>query len=754
MFSKKCHRCGEKNCQAEQHCSMCGRTEEVHLARNIDYPFPPTLNLPMPQETCWACMTSFTGHSYGFMCAECDGYRHQEHECHHVLRKLNDALQQMMTAVNTRNASLYPMSQILLTTNHSLEEVNMELGIYLDAYHLDATLDIITFYDGDEQWEGLNYAQGEDIGDLLLDLPSNRYYYEKYALPAKIELLERALVEKGIWIPAHYLSFGGNINKSLESVKDERRDFTHFDEAEVQFYNIGQYPSWNAVQVIDFDSRFWDGGTEGRNHDRPVVVVQWPAFNDEEGKVTFTISPSDKWGGWSSPLGTFRAEDEAETAKSSFETAFDAAELAVTALFKEYGWWGNHDSYDVSTLHNDDAGWKRLGELQSHLSLLMRPGGLLWSSGDVEAFDAYPEDLQTPTHVFEQSGIYIDEDGETDGYTDEEREGTIYLVDQVKSPDLDIRLRYAYELNRLDQFGEQYFDRLDALQRVLESQFDSNEVTIYRALALGDEARPQRRKQTVFPLSMRMSHGQRYWENREMREKYTYETYGEHWSLVPGFEWSYEFPSQYGKPVVIEKRIPYTDVDWYTTLLIMAYGREPEFEVAVNENVFLAENEVKITLYHVTPLDQVPTILENGLEAREGLRSKQIELEPRVWLFGDLDSVDQAIMNWFGDEMVGDEWRSGYAVLQVDLPATWFQDRRVEKTFDPYGSERSWEWSTRESISSEYLEVVDKWEWNESQLVEFQVEPSIMESETIEPHLYLDMDGCFADFAGKMTQRS
>ena len=52
----------------------------------------------------------------------------------------------------------------------------------------------------------------------------------------------------------------------------------------------------------------------------------------------------------------------------------------------------------------------------------------------------------------------------------------------------------------------------------------------------------------------------------------------------------------------------------------MAYGREPQFEVAVNENVFLAENEVKIPLY-VTPITQAAGILTTGLELASGLKA-------------------------------------------------------------------------------------------------------------------------------------
>ena len=290
-------------------------------------------------------------------------------------------------------------------------------------------------------------------------------------------------------------------------------------------------------------------------------------------------------------------------------------------------------------MHNDAAGRERLRDVESHLAMLTRPGSLLWSSGDDSAYDAYPDDLRDPTYIFQDSGIFVDEDGKTDGYTDEERgetyeEGDYFTRPFEESPDLDIRLRYAYTLNRISKLAEQYFSRLRSLRNILEPQFASGEVTLYRAFSLPDGEVPQLRRMTIFPLSMRIGDARRM-ENKEQRLKYNYESYGAHWSLLPGFEWSDDFPSHYGKPYIMEKQIPYTDVDWFTTLLVMAYGREPEWEVAVNENVFLAENEVKIPLYHVTPLDQVSNILETGLEPRIGPRSEGMELEPRVYLFGE-----------------------------------------------------------------------------------------------------------------------
>ena len=637
----------------ELECSRCGETTDLRLTANLDYPAPRSLNNPANQSQCWPCLTYFKGSNYGVLCRECDEMRRQEHESHHVIVELEQALEK------------------------------------LDATSVDVNLDIIIWEDGQESWRGYEYALDENPLDLLLDLPSNRYAYERYVLPKKAR--------------------EGSLSETMP-----RRDFVHFNEASVTFYNTREY-----LQTASEDDEFYL--PEVLNYDRPVILVRWPAFiptttaDESYGMATLSITPR------------ISEEYSAESHTSDFEQEFNRVETVVTDLFKEFSWWSDNQKelYDVSNLHDDAAGRARLRELESHLAMLTRPGSLLWSSGDDSAYDAYPGDLQNPTYVFEQSGIYFDgeDDWETDGYTDEERgepgEEIYRIQDRPKSPDYDIRLRYAYTLNCLSQLAEQYFSRLDDLRRVLKPQFDSGRVTIYRALALTEKQRPVRRRQTIFPLSMRMSGSlTRYWENPEIREKYTYESYGKHWSLIPGFEWSDDFPSYSGgRAVTIEKQIPYTEVDWFNTLLVMAYGREPEFEVAVNENVFLAENEVKIPLYHVTPLTQVASILTTGLEPRIGPRSEGMELEPRVYLFGERESMqDSFIWEEMTDERYGDEWLSGYAILRIDLPAEWFEKRRVVKTFDPDGPEPSWEWSTDELIPPEYIEVEEEWEWAEDDI--------------------------------------
>lgn len=68
-------------------------------------------------------------------------------------------------------------------------------------------------------------------------------------------------------------------------------------------------------------------------------------------------------------------------------------------------------------------------------------------------------------------------------------------------------------------------------------------------------------------------------------------------------------------------------------------------------------------VYHVTPMDNVGTILENGLEPRIGERSLQRgEETPRVYLFPQREDVETALMNWLGDE-----FEDELAIVEVDL---------------------------------------------------------------------------------------
>lgn len=71
------------------------------------------------------------------------------------------------------------------------------------------------------------------------------------------------------------------------------------------------------------------------------------------------------------------------------------------------------------------------------------------------------------------------------------------------------------------------------------------------------------------------------------------------------------------------------------------------------------------TYWHVTPCRNVPAILRNGLVPAVGSRSENArETEPGIYLFGTVEDMENAMMNWLGDETDGtDPW-----LLHVRLP--------------------------------------------------------------------------------------
>lgn len=76
------------------------------------------------------------------------------------------------------------------------------------------------------------------------------------------------------------------------------------------------------------------------------------------------------------------------------------------------------------------------------------------------------------------------------------------------------------------------------------------------------------------------------------------------------------------------------------------------------------------TFYHVTPARNVRDILTKGLIPKRGsLSSKGNEPEDAIFLFADLDSVENALMNWLGDEFEDEEQLSLLAVILDLKPA-------------------------------------------------------------------------------------
>ena len=71
-------------------------------------------------------------------------------------------------------------------------------------------------------------------------------------------------------------------------------------------------------------------------------------------------------------------------------------------------------------------------------------------------------------------------------------------------------------------------------------------------------------------------------------------------------------------------------------------------------------------LYHVTPSSNVENILRVGLEPRIGQASEMIpEDKPRVYLFNNLEYVEEAVITWLGEVY----WNVDLSVLAVDATA-------------------------------------------------------------------------------------
>lgn len=72
-------------------------------------------------------------------------------------------------------------------------------------------------------------------------------------------------------------------------------------------------------------------------------------------------------------------------------------------------------------------------------------------------------------------------------------------------------------------------------------------------------------------------------------------------------------------------------------------------------------------LYHVTPWDNVSQIRKRGLlpkRIKRGVFARDPD-EPRVYLFVDLDTAEDAMVNWLLDEYEKERF---FGIIQVDLP--------------------------------------------------------------------------------------
>lgn len=104
-------------------------------------------------------------------------------------------------------------------------------------------------------------------------------------------------------------------------------------------------------------------------------------------------------------------------------------------------------------------------------------------------------------------------------------------------------------------------------------------------------------------------------------------------------------------------------------------------------------------VYHVATDESWQRIRQEGLiPAIGGRSSSSSEAEPRVYLFGSRQDVDDALGNWLGEEF--EDYEGDLIILEVATPSA------AEPTFPD--AETSWEWSTTAAIPAQALTVVDR----------------------------------------------
>lgn len=102
--------------------------------------------------------------------------------------------------------------------------------------------------------------------------------------------------------------------------------------------------------------------------------------------------------------------------------------------------------------------------------------------------------------------------------------------------------------------------------------------------------------------------------------------------------------------------------------------------------------------FHVTPKDNLDSILSNGLIAQIGERSLEIrERQNAVFLFPNFEEMNNALYNWLGEAFEDID----LIILQIDLP----DDFPVYREVDSNGND-FYEVHCTCDISEEYITAV------------------------------------------------
>lgn len=102
-------------------------------------------------------------------------------------------------------------------------------------------------------------------------------------------------------------------------------------------------------------------------------------------------------------------------------------------------------------------------------------------------------------------------------------------------------------------------------------------------------------------------------------------------------------------------------------------------------------NDIKTrTFYHVTKEDNWPSIKQNGLAASIGERSAKMSEDEGIFLFGSWDDLENAVMNWLGDEFEEDS----LIAIKIKLPLSFPIKHNANAAF---------EYITKKNIPPEYI---------------------------------------------------
>lgn len=98
------------------------------------------------------------------------------------------------------------------------------------------------------------------------------------------------------------------------------------------------------------------------------------------------------------------------------------------------------------------------------------------------------------------------------------------------------------------------------------------------------------------------------------------------------------------------------------------------------------------TLYHVTPISNLNSIMKVGLIPKIGERSEGIESEPGIFLFPTYEDCETALGQWLGREFDEIEPYEELVTLKIELPINF----PLEETCE-------WERISRKKIEPKYI---------------------------------------------------